>query len=56
MTLAEQGAVSVYLFQSSSSESFPDCGDSGQHGIPTLMMVSFCSLVTPLPSADPCYS
>jgi hypothetical protein len=46
MTLAEQGAVSVYFFQPSSSESFPDCGDSGQHGIPTSTMVSFCSLVT----------
>lgn len=56
MTLAERGAVSVFSFQTFSSELFPDGGDSGQRGTPTLTMVSFCSLVTPLPSADSYYS
>jgi len=39
MMLAEPGAASVFSFQSSTVEFSPDCGDSGQRGIPTLTMV-----------------
>jgi hypothetical protein len=48
-----RSSVSIFPFQSFTPESCPDCGDSGQHGIPTLTMVSVCSLVIPLPNADP---